>query len=109
MVLPGGRLEEQRTRAWERLNEIDPGVSCVKPRGAVYAFPRLDPEAHKIVDDEKFVLDPLLREKIQVVQGAGVNWPYPDHFRILTLPHADEFDAAINHIGRFLDGHRQEV
>ncbi|NJP97755.1 pyridoxal phosphate-dependent aminotransferase [Nonomuraea sp. FMUSA5-5] len=108
LVLPGGRLEEQRTRAWERLNEI-PGVSCVKPRGAVYAFPRLDPEVHKIVDDEKFVLDLLLREKIQVVQGTGFNWPYPDHFRILTLPHADELDAAISRIGRFLDGYRQEV
>ncbi|GAA5057015.1 alanine-synthesizing transaminase [Thermocatellispora tengchongensis] len=106
LVLPGGRLEEQRTRAWERLNEI-PGVSCVKPRGAVYAFPRLDPAVHKIVDDERFVLDLLLREKIQVVQGTGFNWPYPDHFRILTLPYADELDAAISRIGRFLDGYRQ--
>jgi alanine-synthesizing transaminase len=106
LVLPGGRLHEQRTRAWERLNEL-PGVSCVKPQGAVYAFPRLDPAVHKIVDDEKFVLDLLLREKIQVVQGTGFNWPYPDHFRILTLPHADDLDAAIGRIGRFLDGYRQ--
>ena len=66
LVLPGGRLREQRDRAWERLNEI-PGVSCVKPQGALYAFPRLDPAVHKIHDDEKFVLDLLLREKIQVV------------------------------------------
>ncbi|MFC5833941.1 pyridoxal phosphate-dependent aminotransferase [Nonomuraea insulae] len=106
LILPGGRLEEQRTRAWEKLNEI-PGVTCVKPQGAVYAFPRLDPAVHKIVDDEKFVLDLLLREKIQVVQGTGFNWPHPDHFRILTLPHADELDAAISRIGRFLDGYRQ--
>jgi alanine-synthesizing transaminase len=106
LVLPGGRLREQRDRAWERLNEI-PGVSCVKPRGALYAFPRLDPAVHKIHDDEKFVLDLLLREKIQVVQGTGFSWPRPDHFRIVTLPRADDLDAAITRIGRFLTGYRQ--
>ncbi|MFI7099060.1 pyridoxal phosphate-dependent aminotransferase [Streptomyces sp. NPDC050161] len=106
LVLPGGRLREQRDVVWERLNEI-PGVSCVKPKGALYAFPRLDPAVHKIHDDEKFVLDLLLREKIQVVQGTGFNWPRPDHFRILTLPHADDLDAAIGRIGRFLAGYRQ--
>jgi alanine-synthesizing transaminase len=106
LVLPGGRLHEQRDRAWQRLNEI-PGVSCVKPRGALYAFPRLDPAVHKIHDDEKFVLDLLLREKIQVVQGTGFHWPRPDHFRIITLPRADDLDAAIARIGRFLTGYRQ--
>jgi alanine-synthesizing transaminase len=106
LVLPGGRLREQRDRAWQRLNEI-PGVSCVKPQGALYAFPRLDPAVHKIHDDEKFVLDLLLREKIQVVQGTGFNWPRPDHFRIVTLPRADDLDAAITRIGRFLSGYRQ--
>jgi alanine-synthesizing transaminase len=106
LVLPGGRLHEQRDRAWEKLIEI-PGVSCVKPRGALYAFPRLDPAVHKIHDDEKLVLDLLLREKIQVVQGTGFNWPRPDHFRILTLPHADDLEAAISRIGRFLAGYRQ--
>jgi alanine-synthesizing transaminase len=106
LVLPGGRLREQRDRAWQRLNEI-PGVSCVKPQGALYAFPRLDPAVHKIHDDEKFVLDLLLREKIQVVQGTGFNWPRPDHFRIVTLPRADDLDAAITRIGRFLTGYRQ--
>ncbi|GGQ25379.1 pyridoxal phosphate-dependent aminotransferase [Streptomyces roseolilacinus] len=106
LTAPGGRLYEQRDRAWEKLNEI-PGVSCVKPRGALYAFPRLDPKVHPIHDDEKFVLDLLLREKIQVVQGTGFNWPRPDHFRILTLPHADDLDAAISRIGRFLSGYRQ--
>ncbi|MEU3045249.1 MULTISPECIES: pyridoxal phosphate-dependent aminotransferase [unclassified Streptomyces] len=106
LVTPGGRLHEQRERAWQRLNEI-PGVSCVKPKGALYAFPRLDPKVHPIHDDEKFVLDLLLREKIQVVQGTGFNWPRPDHFRILTLPHADDLDAAISRIGRFLGGYRQ--
>ncbi len=106
LILPGGRLHEQRDRAWQRLNEI-PGVSCVKPRGALYAFPRLDPAVHKIHDDEQLVLDLLLREKIQVVQGTGFNWPHPDHFRILTLPRADDLDAAIVRIGRFLAGYRQ--
>ncbi|UNO43212.1 pyridoxal phosphate-dependent aminotransferase [Streptomyces sp. MST-110588] len=106
LVLPGGRLHEQRDRAWRRLNEI-PGVTCVKPKGALYAFPRLDPSVHKIHDDERFVLDLLLREKIQVVQGTGFNWPRPDHFRILTLPRADDLDAAISRIGRFLAGYRQ--
>ncbi|GEB54298.1 MULTISPECIES: pyridoxal phosphate-dependent aminotransferase [Streptomyces] len=106
LVLPGGRLLEQRDVAWQKLNEI-PGVSCVKPKGALYAFPRLDPSVHKIHDDERFVLDLLLREKIQVVQGTGFNWAAPDHFRILTLPRADDLDAAISRIGRFLDGYRQ--
>ncbi|MFD8073180.1 pyridoxal phosphate-dependent aminotransferase [Streptomyces sp. NPDC059718] len=106
LILPGGRLHEQRDKAWEKLNEI-PGVSCVKPKGALYAFPRLDPKVHRIHDDEKFVLDLLLREKIQVVQGTGFNWPRPDHFRILTLPRADDLDAAISRIGRFLAGYRQ--
>jgi alanine-synthesizing transaminase len=106
LTAPGGRLYEQRDRAWEKLNEI-PGVSCVKPKGALYAFPKLDPKVHPLVDDEKFVLDLLLREKIQVVQGTGFNWPRPDHFRILTLPYADDLDAAISRIGRFLSEYRQ--
>lgn len=106
LTAPGGRLHEQRTVAWEKLNEI-PGVSCVKPKGSLYAFPRLDPKVHKIHDDERFVLDLLLREKIQVVQGTGFNWPTPDHFRILTLPHAEDLEAAIGRIGRFLSGYRQ--
>ncbi len=82
-------------------------MSCVKPKGALYAFPRIDPAVHRILDDEKFVLDLLLREKIQVVQGTGFNWPAPDHFRILTLPHAEDLEAAIGRIGRFLGGYRQ--
>ncbi|MGW0562813.1 pyridoxal phosphate-dependent aminotransferase [Streptomyces sp. NPDC003016] len=106
LVLPGGRLHEQRNRAWEKLNDI-PGVSCVKPKGALYAFPRLDPKMHKIHDDEKFVLDLLLSEKVQVVQGTGFNLGRPDHFRIITLPHADVLEDAISRIGRFLDGYRQ--
>ncbi|MER7753912.1 pyridoxal phosphate-dependent aminotransferase [Kitasatospora sp. NPDC097643] len=106
LVLPGGRLTEQRDIAVKALNEI-PGVSCVKPKGALYAFAKLDPAVHRIVDDEQFVLDLLLREKIHVVQGTGFNWPRPDHFRFVTLPRADDLETAINRIGRFLATYRQ--
>ncbi|GAD85565.1 pyridoxal phosphate-dependent aminotransferase [Nocardia asteroides] len=106
LTLPGGRLREQRDRAWEALNAI-PGVSCVKPKGALYAFPRIDLDMYRIHDDEKFVLDLLLQEKLHIVQGTGFNWPRPDHFRIVTLPHADELEAIIERIGRFLSTYRQ--
>ena len=94
LVLPGGRLLEQRDVAWQKLNEI-PGVSCVKPEGALYAFPRLDPEVHEIRDDEQLVLDLLLQEKILVTQGTGFNWPTPDHLRIVTLPWSRDLSNAI--------------
>ena len=106
LVLPGGRLHEQRERAWKLLSDI-PGVSCVKPRGALYVFPRLDPAIHPIHDDEQFVLDLLLREHLLLVQGTGFNWPQPDHLRIVTLPHVDDLEAAIERFARFLDGYRQ--
>jgi len=106
LTLPGGRLREQRDRAVEALTSI-PGVSCVKPKGALYAFPRIDPAVYPIHDDERFVLDLLLQEKVHIVQGTGFNWPRPDHFRILTLPHADDLEAVIERIGRFLSTYRQ--
>jgi alanine-synthesizing transaminase len=106
LTAPGGRLHEQRNCAYEKLNAI-PGVSCVRPRGALYAFPRLDPDVYPIKDDEQFVLDLLREEKIQVVQGTGFNWPTPDHFRILTLPHAATLDDAITRIGTFLETYQQ--
>ncbi len=106
LVLPGGRLLEQRDLAWEKLNAI-PGVSCVKPRGALYVFPRLDPEVHDIVDDEKLVLDLLLEEKILVTQGTGFNWPTPDHLRIVTLPWARDLANAIERLGNFLASYQQ--
>ena len=106
LVLPGGRLLEQRDVAWEKLNEI-PGVSCVKPQGALYVFPRLDPEVHDIVDDEKLVLDLLLEEKILMTQGTGFNWPSPDHFRIVFLPHLDDLREAIERMAKFLGKARQ--
>jgi alanine-synthesizing transaminase len=106
LVLPGGRLHDQRDTAWRLLNEI-PGVSCVKPRGALYAFPRLDPEVYPIRDDEKFVLDLLRKEKLLVVQGTGFNWPRPDHFRVVTLPRVVDLEEAIGRIGRFLATYAQ--
>lgn len=106
LVLPGGRLLEQRDVAWAKLNQI-PGVSCVKPRGALYAFPRLDPEVHQIADDEQLVLDLLLQEKILVTQGTGFNWPAPDHLRLVTLPWSRDLAAAIERLGNFLSSYRQ--
>lgn len=106
LVLPGGRLLEQRNAAYEALNEI-PGVCCVKPMGALYAFPRLDPNVHEIHDDEQFMFDLLRSEKIHLVQGTGFNWPTPDHFRVVTLPWARDLRAAIERLGNFLASYRQ--
>jgi alanine-synthesizing transaminase len=106
LVLPGGRLVEQRDRAYELLSAI-PGVSCVKPKGALYMFPRLDPKVHPIYDDEKFVLDLLLRERLLVVQGTAFNWPEPDHFRVVTLPRVADLEDAVGRIARFLSTYRQ--
>ncbi|HEY4599238.1 pyridoxal phosphate-dependent aminotransferase [Corynebacterium sp.] len=106
LVLPGGRLLEQRNMAWEKLNEI-PGVSCVKPMGALYAFPKLDPNVHEIHDDEKLMFDLLRAEKIHLVQGTGFNWPTPDHFRMVTLPWARDIENAIERLGNFLASYRQ--
>ena len=106
LILPGGRLLAQRNLAWEKLNTI-PGVSCVKPAGALYVFPRLDPEVHDVHDDERFALDLVRSAKILIVQGTGFNWPHPDHFRIVTLPHVEELDVAIERIGNFLASYRQ--
>ena len=79
----------------------------MKPLGAMYMFPRLDPAVHRIADDERFVLDLLRAERLLVVQGTGFNWPAPDHFRLVTLPHVDDLTEAIGRIGRFLAGYRQ--
>ncbi|WP_406202621.1 pyridoxal phosphate-dependent aminotransferase [Kitasatospora sp. NBC_01560] len=106
LVLPGGRLLESRDAAYRLLNDI-PGVSCVKPKGALYAFPRLDPKVYKIKDDAQMVLDLLRAERILLVQGTGFNWPEPDHFRVVTLPRAEEITDAITRIGDFLGGYTQ--
>lgn len=106
LVLPGGRILEQRDAAYDLLTQI-PGVTCVKPKGALYLFPRLDPKVYKIKDDRQMVLDLLRAEKIMVVQGTGFNWPDPDHFRVVTLPSTEDLTDAIGRIARFLDGYSQ--
>jgi alanine-synthesizing transaminase len=106
LVLPGGRLLESRDAAYRLLNEI-PGVSCVKPRGALYAFPRLDPSVYKIKDDARMVLDLLRAQRILIVQGTGFNWPEPDHFRLVTLPRPEDIEDAVTRIGDFLGGYVQ--
>jgi alanine-synthesizing transaminase len=105
LILPGGRLLDQRDTTWKLLNEI-PGVSCVKPAGALYAFPRLDPKMYPIADDEKFVMDLLVSERVLVVQGTGFNWGAPDHFRIVTLPRVADLEDAIGRIARFLSAYK---
>ena len=105
-LVPGGRLYEQRNLAWELLNDID-GVSCTKPKGALYLFPRLDTARFNITDDEQFALDLLRQEHLLVVQGTGFNWPEPDHFRIVFLPREEELRTAIGRLSHFLATYRQ--
>ena len=101
LVAPGGRLREQRDIAWEKLNEI-PGVSCTLPKGAIYLFPKLDPEMYPVEDDEQWVLELLTQEKMLLVQGTAFNWPESDHFRIVFLPHKEQLIDAIERLARFL-------
>lgn len=105
-IHPGGRLYEQRNLAWELINQI-PGVSCVKPQGALYMFPKIDIKRFNIHDDQKMVLDFLLQQKVLLVQGTGFNWPRPDHVRIVTLPREDELTTAISRFGQFLQTYSQ--
>ncbi len=104
LILPGGRLREQRDAALAALGAI-PGVSCVVPQGAMYVFPKLDPDRYPIKDDQAFVLELLRDQHVLVVQGTGFNWPRPDHLRIVTLPRADDLALAIGRIGEFLSGY----
>lgn len=106
LILPGGRLLEQRDKAWELLNQI-PGISCVKPKGALYLFPKIDTKKYSIHNDEKMMLDFLLQEKVLMVHGTGFNWHKPDHFRIVTLPRVDDLEMAIGRFERFLSTYRQ--
>ena len=106
LVAPSGRLYKQRDLAYKLISDI-PGVSCVKPKGAMYIFAKLDPEVHTIKDDEKLVLDLLLQEKILLVQGSAFNWPGTDHFRIVFLPREDELEEAVSRIKHFLSTYKQ--
>jgi len=106
LVAPGGRLAKQRDLAWELLTQI-PGVTCFKPKAALYLFPRLDPKLYPIADDQQFILELLLEEKVLLVQGTGFNWPTPDHFRVVFLPNVDDLREAIGRIARFLGHYRK--
>jgi alanine-synthesizing transaminase len=105
LVGPGGRLRRQRDLAYELITAI-PGVTCVKPRAALYMFPRLDPEVYPIEDDRQFFLELLQATRVMLVQGTGFNWPRPDHFRIVFLPHEDDLREAIGRIAGFLEEYR---
>jgi alanine-synthesizing transaminase len=106
LLRPGGRLREQRDRAWQKINEI-PGVDCVKPEGALYLFPRLDPDVHKIADDERMVIDLLEQEQLLLSHGTGFNLPTADHLRLVFLAGVDVLDDAIGRLARFLEDYHQ--
>ena len=105
LVAPGGRLCVQRDLAYDLLSQI-PGVSVVKPKAALYMFPRLDSAIYPISDDQQFACELLSEEKVLIVQGTGFNWPQPDHFRMVFLPEISGLTEAIGRIARFLEGYR---
>lgn len=107
LIVPGGRLYEQRQRAYDLLNQI-PGISCIKPKGALYMFPKIDIEKFGIYDDEKLVLDLLRQEKVLLVHGRGFNWHSPDHFRLVFLPHISTLEDALGKFSRFLANYKQK-
>ena len=107
LVSEGGRLAKQRDLAWKLITDI-PGVTCVKPKSALYLFPKLDPEVYPIEDDQQFVADLLKEEKVLLVQGSGFNWGKPDHFRVVFLPHEDVLKEAISRLARFLERYRNK-
>ncbi|MBB6523283.1 pyridoxal phosphate-dependent aminotransferase [Pseudoteredinibacter isoporae] len=106
LILPGGRLLEQRNVGYDAITDI-PGVSCVRPKGALYLFPKIDLNIHKIQDDEQMVLDFLRQQKVLLVQGTAFNWPTPDHFRIVFLPRKEELQDAIERFSQFIEHYRQ--
>jgi len=106
LIIPGGRLRDQRDAAMKALADV-PGISCVKPKGALYLFPKLDLDMYKIKDDQQMVLDFLIQEKILLVQGTAFNWPNKDHFRIVFLPREDDLTKAIYRLGEFLSRYSQ--
>lgn len=107
LITPGGRLYDQRTLAYERVNAIR-GVSCVKPQGALYLFLRLDPEIYPIKDDRQIVLDLLRQEHLLLVEGTAFNWPTPDHLRLVFLPHREDLSIAIDRLEHFLERLRRQ-
>ena len=108
LTCDGGRLRRQRDLAYELITAI-PGVSCVKPVAALYMFPKLDPVMYPITDDRQFFLELLRETRVMLVQGTGFNWPAPDHFRIVFLPHEDDLREAIGRIAKFLESYRNRT
>ena len=106
LVAPGGRLFRQRELAYELISAI-PGVSCVKPQATLYMFPKLDPKVYPINDDQAFIAELLQAERVLLVQGSGFNWPVPDHFRLVFLPHEDDLREAVGRIARFFEVYRK--
>ncbi len=106
LINPGGRLYVQRDIAWRGLNAID-GISCKKPKGALYAFAKVDTAHFNIEDDERMILDLLKAEKILLVHGRAFNWPDPDHFRLVFLPNKDDLTEAMSKMQRFFADYRQ--
>lgn len=107
LLLPGGRIYEQREFIYEALNRI-PGISAVKPKAAFYIFPKIDTSMYNIHNDEQFVLDFLRQEKVLLVHGGGFNWPEPDHFRVVYLPRVGELEEAMEKLEHFLKHYRQK-
>ncbi len=106
LLLPGGRLYEQREYIYNALNDI-PGLSAKKPKAAFYIFPRIDVKKFNIVNDEQFALDFLKKKKVLIVNGKGFNWHEPDHFRIVYLPRVEELQDAIGKLEEFLRYYKQ--
>lgn len=106
LIRPGGRIYEQRNLAWKMLNDI-PGISVVKPMGALYMFAKMDQSKFNIRDDERMVLDLLEQQKILLVHGTAFNWAEQDHFRVVFLPRVDELESAINSMAKFFEHYRQ--
>jgi alanine-synthesizing transaminase len=106
LVAPGGRLTKQRDLAHKLLTDI-PGVTCVKPKAALYMFPRLDPKVYPIANDQQFAYELLAEAKVLIVQGTGFNWINHDHLRVVFLPNQDDLTDAFGRIARFLEGYRR--
>ena len=101
LVKPGGRLRRQRDLAYELITAI-PGVSCVKPKAALYMFPKLDPVMYPIEDDRQFFMEVLKATRVMLVQGSGFNFPDQQHFRIVFLPHEADLREAVERLAQFL-------
>ena len=106
LLLPGGRLKEQRDVTVNMVNAIT-GLSTVKPKGALYCFPKVDIKRFNITDDQQFMFDLLVDKHLLLVQGTGFNWKKPDHFRIVFLPDKDTLAEAMRRLGTFLETYRQ--